>query len=163
MRTLKGLSVKRTDRIRRWCQIRVIPAAERTHACFGPSLWTGICKCSCMWIRGGRTECVSVCLFLSFPSMKQSLFYSPGFKRNLVPGSGPTLTLTLSLCCSMAPIVVSRDLFHNHQPQIKFHTALLLCKYFFTALLSVSLSLSIFSFKFVSKFRAARRQPRTIC
>lgn len=61
-----------------------------------------------------QRECVCDSLF---PSIKQSLFSSPDFKRNLVPGREPTLTLKLSLCRSMAPIVVSRELFHNCQLQ----------------------------------------------
>lgn len=98
--------------------------------------------------KRGRTEgvcvCVCVCMFLSFPSIKQSLFSFPGFKRNLFPGVEPSLTLTLSLCCSIAPIVVSRELFHNHQPKKKkkkkkFHMELLPSKYFLIQSFSLTL------------------------
>lgn len=111
---MEGLQVKR--------QIEHIDDARY----FCPSPCPGICKCSCIWTRKREGEqrecvyvCVCVCMFLSFPSIKQSLFSFPGFKRNLFPGVEPSLTLTLSLCCSIAPIVVSRELFHNHQPKKK--------------------------------------------
>lgn len=103
--------------------------------------------------RGGGTEGECAPYFFSFLSVKQSFFSSPGFKRNLVPGWEPTLTLTLSLRCSMAPIVVSREPFHNYQPKKRREKKNSTWNYFwvniillpsFSSLLSVFLSLSLF-------------------
>lgn len=50
-----------------------------------------------MWIRSSLSWHLqmSMCVFLSFPSIKQSLFSFSGFNRNLSPGLEPALTLAL--------------------------------------------------------------------
>lgn len=113
--------------------------------------------------RRGRTEGACVCLLLSFSSIKQSFFSSPGFKKNLVPGREPTLTLKLSLCCSMAPIVVSRDLFTmiNQKNSTWNYFCIIFFNFFPPIPLFCFPPTSIFCCQFVSKSRVTERQPST--